>query len=73
MMRQPRRCRMGKSGRGGGHAEGQPERVPRLPGQRKECEPTNAEPGSAAKIATLAERFRKRQKLWHPKDKKRGE
>jgi hypothetical protein len=62
---------MGKRGQGGRHAEGQPERVPRLPGQKKEPDPTQAEPGSSAKIAVLAERFRKRQKLWHPKDKQR--
>ena len=30
--------------------------------------PTHATPGSAEKIATLAERARLRQNLWHPDD-----
>lgn len=64
---------MGKRGRGGRHGESGSERVPRRPGQKKLPKPTQAEPGSAEKLAVLAERFRKKQAMWHPDDKNRGE
>lgn len=33
-----------------------------------ECEPTEAAPGTPEKMEVLAERARRRQRLWHPLD-----
>jgi hypothetical protein len=37
-------------------------------GNAQPCEPTEAPPGSAEKVAVLEERARMRQQLWHPLD-----
>jgi hypothetical protein len=52
-------------------AKKQPKRVTRT-GELKASRPTQAEPGTPEKLAILAERYKRRQQLWNPEDKKRG-
>jgi hypothetical protein len=48
----------------GGHGKGRD-----CTGARPLPEPTDAPPGSEAKVKVLARRARLRQELWHPEDK----